>query len=1009
MQSPQFSDHYKKLNPEQKVAVDSIEGPVMVIAGPGTGKTQILTLRIANILLKTQINPENILALTFSESAAFQMRQRLTEVIGTPGFRVEISTFHSFGNSIIQNFPEEFDNLLASESITEAEQIELIEQIIKSTNLKLLKPWGEPLFYVRDSLQAINDLKKESVTPEGLKIAIVKKRENFDAIEDLYHDKGKYKGEMKGKYQDELKSIEKLEEFVKIYESYQNFLSESKKYDFNDMLIEVIKALEKNKSLLLQLQEKYQYILVDEHQDTNSSQNRLVELIAAFYEIPNLFVVGDEKQAIYRFQGASLENFLYFKKKYPDAQLINLSQNYRSHQTILDASSSFISNNVSANILTQVALVAAKEKTPRNIKLAVLDDYYGEFEFLTRRVKALLEAGVDPKEIAVLGRRNFDLGQLADFLKRADIEYVIDADLDVLSDPWVLRFLLILDAISGFGKEEKLAKILPIDVFNLDPIDIFRLVNFSAKEGNNLYEILDNLDKNLPNLKLKNPEALQSFYLLFKGWVSLSENIPFDDLFIRVLNESGIRKSVLYLPERNEIINKFITLYEEVKTKLYKETLILRIKNPDYGMRDFLKRIELLKKHNLSLEVKSKLVNNKGVKLLTAHKSKGLEFDYVFIFQCFDGRWGKIRKRAKLIRIPWEVIGENIKSQAQFEEIEDERRLFYVGLTRARKDVLLTYSKLSESGKEQLPSPFLEEIQNDLIEEIDCKEFNQQFSLNKDVIFDTPKSEFKLEVEFDYLRDLFEERGLSITGFQNFLECPWKYFFVNLISMPDKKNKFQLYGTAIHYSLDSLIKRRKIEENPKAFLIKSFERILKEQPLSISDKKEFLEKGGTALSGFYDRVFVNYPESIKSEVTIRGIRLSEKLLLNGRIDMIEEVDKGKFRIHDFKTGKPKRKTEIDGSKPEGKYNYLRQLVFYKLILEKFKGGVFKVSEGVVDFVEPDIKGNFSSVIFDLNEADEKSVIREFESVASQIHSLSFWNERCRIKDCEWCAIREMMD
>jgi len=1001
MLTPTYTKQYKKLNPEQKQAVDTTEGPVMVIAGPGTGKTQILTLRIANILLSSQTNPENILALTFSESAAFQMRQRLTEIIGTPGFRVEISTFHSFGNSIIQNFPEEFDNLLAAESIIEAEQIELIEEIIKKTDLKLLKPWGEPLFYVRDSLQAINDLKKESITSEGLKTAIEKKQANFVSLGDLYHKKGKYQGQMKGKYQDELKVIEKLKEFVKIYESYQNSLLDNKKYDFNDMLIEVIKVLEKNKSLLLQLQEKYQYILVDEHQDTNSSQNRLVELISGFYEIPNLFVVGDEKQAIYRFQGASLENFLYFKQMYPDAKLINLSQNYRSHQTILDASSSFISNNVSANILTQVALVAAKEKTPENIKLAILEDHYGEFEFLTERIKTLITSGVEPKEIAVLGRRNFDLSEFADSLKRADIQYVIDADLDVLSDLWVSKLLIILGAVNNFGSETYLAKMLQIDVFNFDPIDIFKIISFSKKENNNLNDVLDNLSTNTENsLKLKNPQQIINFYQTFKGWLSLNTNIPFDDLFIKILNESQIKRAVLKLPERHEIISKFITLFEEIKAKIYKY--------PEYSLSDFLLRIELLKKHNLSLEVKSKLVNAGGVRLLTAHKSKGLEFDYVFIFQCFDGRWGKARKRAKLIKIPWEVMGEKIKSEAQFDEIEDERRLFYVALTRARKDVMLTFSKLSSSGKEQLPSPFIEEINKDLIAVINTNDFNNNFQSVKDIIFDEPKNELNLDSEFEYLRNLFLEKGLSITSFQNFLQCPWKYFFVNLISIPDVKNKYQIFGTAIHYSLDSLIKRRTIEKDPKAFLLKSFQKILREQSLVVSDKKEFTEKGETALSGFYDNVFINFPDSIQSEVSVRGIRLSETLLLNGRIDMLEEVGKNKFRIHDFKTGKPKKKNEVDGSKPDGKYNYLRQLVFYKLILEKFKGGIFKVTEGVVDFVEPDAKGLFSSIAFDLNKDMEQQTISELESVSSQISSLSFWEERCGEKDCQWCALRDMM-
>jgi DNA helicase-2/ATP-dependent DNA helicase PcrA len=209
-----FEKAYKELNRSQQDAVNTIEGPVMVVAGPGTGKTQVLTLRIANILLKTQINPENILALTFSESASHQMRQRLLSIIGTPAYRVEISTFHSFANSIIQNYPEEFGNLISSQSISEDEQIEYLEKIIEGTDLKILRPWGDTFFYVKDILSAIGDLKKEGISPEKLSEVLKIQREDFKNIPDLYHEKGKFKGEMKGKYADEIKNMDKLKESV---------------------------------------------------------------------------------------------------------------------------------------------------------------------------------------------------------------------------------------------------------------------------------------------------------------------------------------------------------------------------------------------------------------------------------------------------------------------------------------------------------------------------------------------------------------------------------------------------------------------------------------------------------------------------------------------------------------------------------------------------------------------------------------------------------------------------
>lgn len=993
MQASQFIDQYKKLNPQQKEAVDTIEGPVMVVAGPGTGKTQILTLRIANILLKTQVNPENILALTFSESAALQMRQRLLQIIGSSAYRVEISTFHSFANSIIQSHPEEFENLIVSESISEDEQILYVEKIIESEDLKILRPWGEPLFYVKDILSAISDLKKEGIDPQQLSQVLKYQKQDFENITDLYHEKGAHKGKMKSKYEQKIKDMEKLDEFIKVYSSYTNSLLKNKKYDFNDMLVETVKVLEKNKSLLLLQQEKYQYLLVDEHQDTNASQNRLIELLASFYEVPNLFVVGDEKQAIYRFQGASIENFLYFKKKYPQAVFINLTQNYRSHQIILDASVSFISKNISSNILTQdLKLFAAAALEKEKIKIAKIEDYFGEFEFVALEIEELIKSGVDPSEIAVLARRNFELSELAGFLKRKQIQYIIDADLDILSDLWIRKLIMILESVFDFGNEEKFVRILNIDVLGIDPVSVYKLIKTASSERVTVFEVLERSEKTF--------EKINSFYKIFKGWVTLSKNIQFDDLFIKILNESEIRNGLLNSPERNEILTKFITLFETIKEKIYK--------NPDYSIGDFLRKLELAKKHKLHIKAKSNTTLKNGVRLFTVHKAKGQEYEYVFIIQCIAGRWGSLRKRGEKIKIPWQFLGEKVKSIVEFEEIEDERRLFFVGLTRAKKDVILTYSEFSVDGKEQLPSQFLTEIEPNLTEALDTEKFNKEFLDKKDILFDEPVKKIDQIQEADFFRKLFLEKGLNVSSLDNFLDCPWKYFFVNLISMPATRNKFQLFGTAVHSSLESLIKKRKIEKSPKDFLLKSLEWNLNQQGLSDKDFKEYLQKGKKALEGFYDNIFINFPDRIQSELNIKGIKISEILTLNGRIDMLEETKEGEFVVHDFKTGRPKSRAEMDGSKDDSKSYYFRQLTFYKILLDKYKDGLMKTKAGVIDFVEPDSKNRFISEKFEIADVDVENLLNNLEVVSKQIYDLTFWNETCGKKSCEWCDLREVM-
>jgi len=342
-----FLSFYKKLNPAQKKAVDTIEGPVMVIAGPGTGKTQILTLRIANILRQTDTAPEQILALTFTESGVFSMRKRLVEIIGSAGYRVRIHTFHGFANDLIREYPDAFPKIIGATHIHDVEKTDLVKELLATHGGKRLRPFGDPFFYVSSVKGAISEMKREYLAPAQFKKITAERKKAFARIPDLYNDKGKYAGTMKGKYARQNERLLRDEELAALYGRYEDALARRRRYDYDDMVVEAVRALEENSGLLLSLQEEHQYILADEHQDANRSQNRILELLASFHENPNLFVVGDEKQAIYRFQGASLENFRAFKRLYPAATVIALTENYRSTQPILDAAHSLIARGAS--------------------------------------------------------------------------------------------------------------------------------------------------------------------------------------------------------------------------------------------------------------------------------------------------------------------------------------------------------------------------------------------------------------------------------------------------------------------------------------------------------------------------------------------------------------------------------------------------------------------------------------------------------------------------------------
>ncbi|MDE2144994.1 MAG: ATP-dependent helicase, partial [Patescibacteria group bacterium] len=363
-----FEEEYGLLNAEQKKAVDTTEGPVMVIAGPGTGKTTTLVLRIAKIL-RNNVPAQTILALTFTESAAANMRRRLVDLVGSDGYYVNIYTFHGFANYLIQTYPEYFERIIEAENATSSKQTAILREIIdKSESLKKLKPMGRKYAYVNDIRRGIRDLKNENYSPKELVKLVEKKNAEIYDTPDLRHESGRYKGQIKGKHLTELERLKTSEELAVVYAEYEKTLRAENLYDFDDMILEVVKALEGNEAFLAEVQEMCQYILVDEHQDTNRSQNTLLDLISGFYESPNLFIVGDEKQAIFRFQGASFENFVYFNKKFKDMTLIRLVNNYRSTQSILDSASSLIRKN-KANI-NEGDLKAVEARAGERIKTA---------------------------------------------------------------------------------------------------------------------------------------------------------------------------------------------------------------------------------------------------------------------------------------------------------------------------------------------------------------------------------------------------------------------------------------------------------------------------------------------------------------------------------------------------------------------------------------------------------------------------------------------------------------
>ena len=985
-----FSAAYKRLNTEQKKAVDTIEGLVMVIAGPGTGKTEVLTMRIANIIDKTDTPPEAILALTFTESGVTSMRRRLADLIGTPAYQVTISTFHGFANSVIKNHPDRFPEIIGSSSITDIDQVRILKDIFENEPIEdTLRPFGDKYYYLKPVLSSINELKRQGVSPSEFEKIIAEERRGVDAIDDLYYESGAHKGKMKGKYKDEIKHIERNEEFVTIYKKYEAKLRAEKSYDYSDMIMYVMLALEKDEDLRLILQESYLYFLVDEHQDTNDAQNKIVELLASFHKSPNLFVVGDEKQAIFRFQGASIANFFHFKNIYKDVTLIPLQSNYRSTQTILDA----------AQVVSprETTLIAKAGHTETPISLAEFSSPEVEYYFLAKKIKGLIETGVQPEEVVVLYRENKDAAPLAHMLEKQGVPFNIESDQDVLGDEGIKKLLRILTTIQRYGSAPELFDLLHIDFLEIPPLDIYKLASYCAVNKRlNPYNVIKS-ESLLEEAGVETKDKLVELSLGISDWKRKSENLGTVEAFESIVRESGFLVAILNRPASIEKIAKLHSLFEHLRSLIENKK--------DYTLKDFFEYLDLIREQGVSIKSSDTVRLPGRIRLMTAHKSKGQEFEYVFIINTLDGKWGSNTRRQH-IRLPDAIYRTLKEVENKLDQDDDERNLFYVAITRAKKEVYITYSKTRRDGKEQLPTKFVQEIKENLLSPCDVSGYEQEFAAHREIEF-APRLNQTPEIkDKEFLNSLFETQGLSATALGNYLSCPWKYFYVNLIRIPEAFNKHLMYGNAMHETLRNYFDQiNKGEDKGKDYLVARFEQELNRQPIQKNDYEEALAKGKKALQSYYDNYYKSWIKRTLNEQKVAGIELAGGVLINGKLDKIEFLGEGnEVNVVDYKTGKPRSRNIIEGNTKSSDGNYKRQLVFYNLLLDK--ANKFKMISGEIDFVESDEKGKFHKEKFLIDPIEVLELEKEIIHVAEEIKNLAFWDMYCDDADCRYCELRK---
>ena len=960
----EFESQYKLLNREQKKAVDFTEGPVMVIAGPGTGKTHLLTMRIANILKKTDTPPEGILALTFTESGASSIRNKLSQLIGSNSYQVNISTFHGFSNDIIKEYHDYFPDIIGASNISEIEQIKIIGEIVDKLKLEKLKPFSNQHFYLKQIIRSINELKREGVSVFDFINMIAKEEKDFLLIEDLYNA-----NKLKAKYLPIQNNILRNKDLSKVYEEYQKKLASLHYYDYNDMIMKVMIALKDNPDLLIKLQESYLYILVDEHQDTNRAQNKILEFLTNHDKSPNIFIVGDGKQAIFRFQGASKENFFYFKNLYKDTKVIILNQNYRSTQTILDAAEDVIKSDQK---------LASQLNNPESkIKFYSFRNSNQEEVFIATDILELIDQ-ILPASIAILARDNKDVISISNTLAKFNIPYSIESSQDIFKDSDISKLLIIFKALHRMGSAAELYFLMHLDFMEIDPVDLYKISTSSYRKRINPYDIISSKEM-MADLKVKDIEKIYTLGKNLSKWKIESHNKEASESLENIVKESGFLEYILRKEDQTLAIDKLRSIFDSVKS-------LARGKR-NYNLSDFFSYLDIIEEHNIA--TKEFKGTAQGVKIMTAHKAKGLEFDYVYIIKAYDKHWGS-RKNYGHIKLPLEIYfnGEVIEDND-----DEERNLFYVALTRARKKIFITYAKQNEEGRMQLPAKFITEIADSLIDQKDGEETKDSFTISK--------SKIRIN-EKEKLNELFLNQGFSVTALNNYLACPWRYFYRNLVRIPEATNNNLIFGTAIHEALRMYFNNK---ESTKNYLLDKFSAVLATQPVPEKDYDQMLEKGIKALSGYYDYYSSSWNKDVISEFAVYDLKLGD-ITLTGKIDKIERTDSINVNVIDYKTGRPKSRNNILGETKNSDGNYYRQLVFYNLLLDL--GGKYKMKSGTIDFIETNERGVYKREVFDISRAEVEDLKNKIIKVSKEILDLSFWNKKCDDPNCQYCKLRELV-
>ena len=859
----------KNLNTEQQKAIKHLNGPLLIIAGAGTGKTTVITERIKYLILEKNISPSEILALTFTEKAAFEMQERVDFLLPYGYTNLWIQTFHSFCDRILRDDAHSIGLDSNYKLISEAESILLMRQNIFDLELKLFRPLGNPTKFLDALLTHFSRLKDEDITPNSyLKWATKQKKSD---------DKDQYL------------------ELAKAYNAYENLKAKQSLMDFSDLISNALLLFRNRPNILKKYQKQFKYILVDEFQDTNYAQNELAILLSG--NDKNITVVADDDQSIYRFRGAAVSNVLQFKKNFPTTKIITLVKNYRSSQIILNASHKLIQHN-NPNRLEVIekinkkleSLSGAKEKEIILIHEQRAED---EADKIAKTIKDLSKT-YEYKDFAILVRANNHSQAITNALQRHRIPYQFLGPGYLFQQDEIKDLIAYLTFLTNLSDSVSLFRVLSMDIFGISSIELNYLLNFAKKKNLSLFEALDFPSQNF--LKEKTSHNLRQFKKMTERHLEKSKKETAGQILYYFLIDSGLYKTFQKADSvkderRIQNIAKFFDRIKNFETE--------RIESNIFTVSEWLTLMMQMGDSPTAADIDIRDKN--AVNVLTVHSSKGLEFEVVFLVNLVSDRF-PTRERAEKIPLPSAIIKEKLPKNIDF-HLEEERRLFYVGMTRAKELLYFTAADYYGNGKRvKKLSPFIFEALPELIDE---KRLNvgQQLSLNEVL------SAYEETNEIEEKKQPLKINYLTYSNLQMFDICPLHYMAKVILNIPTPIASVQSFGISLHNTLYKFYKQAEEKTQPS---LEELKKILKDEWISDgyqnkNHEKERFEQALTILDKFYKTECNPIVKPLAIELPF-SFTLKNGIKVYGKIDRIDKKGNG-IEIIDYKTGEDNKKAD----------------------------------------------------------------------------------------------------